>query len=189
MTRLRNCRDSPESRITPSEGGPVTNRKSKCHTSLIIAITFLILGSLSAASASIGTVSLVNAASQKRFNPDGGYDVFGETPKGFEDVKRLYIFRLRNNRSPRYLSGLDTWNDPEKSTLYKFINSLITRNKFTFTTATVRGVSYRFEGRFLFDEPAGLDDKPTIEGQLSKYKNGAKVAEGKIAFTGCDCAD
>ena len=164
-------------------------RKAKGHTGLVIALAFLILGPLSEASASIGTVSLVNAASQKRFNPDGGYDVFGETPKGFEDVKRLYIFRMRNNRSPRYASGLDTWNDPEKSTLYKFINSLITRNKFTFTTATVRGVSYRFEGHFLFDQPTQFDDGPTIEGQLSKYKNGTKVAEGKIAFTGCDCVD
>jgi len=167
----------------------IMNRKAKCHTSLIIAITFLILGPLSAASASIGTVSLVNAASQKWFNPDGGYDVFGETPKGFEDVKRLYIFRMRNNRRPRYSSGLDTWNDPEKSTLYKFISSVITRNKFTFTTATVRGVSYRFEGRFLFAQPAQFDDRPTIEGQSSKYQNGAKVAEGKMAFTGCDCED
>ena len=165
------------------------NRKAKGHTGLVIALAFLILGPLSEANASIGAVSFVNAANQKGFNPDGGYDVFGETPKGFEDVKRLYIFRMRNNRRPRYSSGLDTWNDPEKSTLYKFISSLITRNKFTFTTATIRGVSYRFEGRFLFAQPTQLDDRPTIEGQLSKYKNGAKVAEGKIAFTGCDCVD
>jgi hypothetical protein len=172
-----------------TERGQVMKRKAKCHTGFIIVLIFLTVIPLSAARASIDSVSFVNAASQKGFNPDGGYDAFGEMPKSFEEVKRLYIFRMRNNRRPRYASGLDTWNDPEKSTLYKFISSLITRNKFTFTTATVRGVSYRFEGRFLFDQPNRVDDRPTIEGQLSKYKNGSKVAEGKIGFTGCDCVD
>ncbi len=165
------------------------NRKAKGHTGLIIISIFLMVVSLSEASTSLSTASLLSTSNQKRFNPDGGYDVFGETPKGLEDVKRLYIFRMRNNRRPRYSSGLDTWNDPEKSTLYKFISSLITRNKLTFTTGTIRGVSYRFGGRFLFAQPTQLDDRPTIEGQLSKYKNGAKVAEGKVPFTGCDCED
>ena len=157
---------------------------------LVIVSMFLMVVSWSEASTSLSTTSLLSASNRKGFNPDGGYDAFGEAPAGFEHINRLYIFRNSGKRKSRFQSSLESFNRAtEKSVEYRFVASLITRNKFTFATASIRGVSYRFEGRFLFDQPTQLDDRPTIEGQMSKYKNGVKVAEGKMAFTGCDCVD
>jgi len=165
------------------------NSRWKSQTAFVIGCMFLIVAPLSEASKSPSDTPR-RGASQRGFNPDGGYNVFGENPKGFEDVSQLLIFRSLRGRKPLFPSALQIYiRSSHKDIEYRFVASVITRNKFTFTTASIRGVSYRFEGRFLFDQPYQVDNKPAIEGQLSKYKNGAKVAEGKIAFTGCDCVD
>jgi hypothetical protein len=172
-----------------TEGEQVMNRKSKWNIVFIIVSIFLAVGPWSEVSMSSANASLPDVA-QRGFNPDGGYNVFGETPKGFEDVSQLLIFRSLRGRKPLFPSALQIYiRSSHKDIEYRFVASVIIRNKFTFTTASIRGVSYRFEGRFLFDQPYRVDNKPVIEGQLSKYKNGAKVAECKIGFTGCDCVD
>ncbi len=174
-----------------TEREQVMNHKTKCHAGFIIVSIFLmVVVPLSEARKSSTNASLTNA-NQKVFNAYGGYEVFGELPKGFEGVSRLLVFRSVGRSKPRFPSALQTIINPSTGNIveYKLIASVITRNKFTFTTASIHDVSYRFEGRFLFDRPDQVDNRPSIEGQLSKYQNGTKVAEGKIAFTACACVE
>ena len=50
----------------------------------------------------------------------------------------------------------------------------------------VKGVSYSFSGRFLrggvFADTDLNDEKPVMEGTLTKYREGKKVAEAKLKF-------
>jgi len=62
----------------------------------------------------------------------------------------------------------------------------VKREKFTFVTTPVRGVSYSFSGRFLkggvFAETVLDDQSPVLEGVLTKFVSGKKVAEAKLQF-------
>ena len=53
-------------------------------------------------------------------------------------------------------------------------------------TTQVRGVSYSFSGRFLkggvFAETVLDDQSPVLEGILTKFVSGKKVAEAKLQF-------
>ena len=71
-------------------------------------------------------------------------------------------------------------------TTYRFKTLNVKRNNFTFTTVTLKGVSYSFSGKFL---KGGIirrrildDETPVLEGTLTKYREGKKVAEAKLKF-------
>jgi hypothetical protein len=67
--------------------------------------------------------------------------------------------------------------------VYRYATISLTRQKFVFTTAKVKGVSYRFAGRFLRTDFVNADldlNKPVLEGILGKYKRGKKVAEAHV---------
>ncbi|SRR5713226_2510380 len=169
----------------------MNSRMAKWYIAVVIDFTVLTIVPLSEARKTPPNPSLFSV-SQKGFNPDGGYDVFGELPKGFGGVSRLLVFRSLGRRRPRFSSALQTSVNPSTGKIveHKFIASVITRDKFIFTTASIRGVSYRFEGRFLSDQPYRVEEsKPAIEGQLTKFQNGNKVAEAKIAFASCVCVE
>ena len=63
----------------------------------------------------------------------------------------------------------------------------VKRDNFSFTTETRGGVSYTFAGKFLrggvFAELDLNDEQPVLEGLLTKYKGGKKVAEAKLKFS------
>jgi hypothetical protein len=71
-------------------------------------------------------------------------------------------------------------------TNYRFKTLTVKRNNFTFTTATLKGVSYSFAGKFLrggvFAETELDDESPVLEGTLTKYGAGKKLAEAKLRF-------
>jgi len=63
----------------------------------------------------------------------------------------------------------------------------VKQDNFSFTTETVGGVYYTFAGKFLrggvFAEQDLADEQAVLEGTLTKFKAGKKVAEAKLKFS------
>ena len=69
-------------------------------------------------------------------------------------------------------------------TTYRFKTLSVKRDNFTFTTMTLRGISYSFAGKFLKGGvyASGIldEDTPVLEGTLTKFRDGKKVAEANL---------
>lgn len=126
----------------------------------------------------------ISAPAQTRsqqFNPDGAFWLIGEAPNGFSDFGGINL----NGRRLRHIpsQGLQLMN----GRTFHFKSLVVKRNDFRFTTIARGGVYYTFSGRFLrggvFAE-LGLDDEqPVLEGVLTKYARGKKVAEATLKFS------
>ena len=131
-------------------------------------------------------LSLISAAvySQQnksvRFDPDGSFWLQGTPPDDFSDFGGINLNAKKSRHLPQ--PGLETNNGKR----YRFKTLSVKREKFTFTTMTVAGVSYSFSGRFLRGGVFGagdLDDEtPVLEGTLTKFRNGKQLAEAKLKF-------
>ena len=71
-------------------------------------------------------------------------------------------------------------------TTFRFKTLNVKRDNFTFTTMTLRGVSYSFAGKFLkggvYSSGILDPDTPVLEGKLTKFRGGKKVAEANLKF-------
>lgn len=118
---------------------------------------------------------------RQQFNPDGSFWIVGRAPDGFSDFGGINL----NGRRLRHIpsQGLQLMD----GTTFHFKSLVVKRNDFRFTTLTRRGVHYTFAGRFLRGgvyAELGLDDeKPVLEGVLTKYVRGKKVDEAKLKFS------
>jgi hypothetical protein len=122
------------------------------------------------------------AVSQKgaRFDPDGSFWVSGTPPDDFLELSAINLNAKRLRRLPS--SGLQITN----GTTYRFKTLTVKRNNFAFTTVALKNISYSFSGRFLrggvYAETELNDERPVMEGTLTKYRAGNKVAEARIQF-------
>lgn len=116
-----------------------------------------------------------------RFDPDGSFWVLGQPPDEFLELSAINLNAKKLRRLPS--PGLQVTDGKT----YRFKTLTVRRNNFTFTTVTLRNVSYSFTGRFLkggvFAENELNDETPILEGTLTRYHAGKKVAEAKIVFT------
>jgi hypothetical protein len=120
------------------------------------------------------------ALSQRaRFDPDGSFWIHGDKPADFSDFDSINLNakRRRYLNSPGLMAG---------TTRYRFKTLVVKRDNFNFTTMTVRGISYSFAGKFLKGGVYGageLDEEtPVLEGTLTKFSGGKKVAEANLKF-------
>ena len=116
-----------------------------------------------------------------RFDPDGSFWLKNEArPNDFSDFSGINLNSKRSRRLPQ--PGLETNNGK----LYRFKTLSVKQERFTFTTVTIAGVSYSFSGRFLKGGvyASGIldDETPVLEGTLTKFRGGQKVAEAKLKF-------
>lgn len=115
------------------------------------------------------------------FNPDGSFWVIGAAPNGFSDFGGINLNGRRLRRLPS--QGLQLMDG--KTFHYKTLT--VKQKNFSFTTVTIGGVYYTFSGRFLrggvFAEQDLSDERPVLEGVLTKYKAGKKVADAKLKFS------
>ena len=116
-----------------------------------------------------------------RFDPDGSFWVLGEAPHEFSEFSGINLNAKKLRRLPS--PGLQI-ND---GTTYRFKTLTVKQNNFSFTTVTRGGVSYSFSGRFLkggnFAALWSGDEIPVLEGTLTKFRAGKKVAEAKLKFS------
>ena len=120
-------------------------------------------------------------AKRSQFNPDGSFWIIGEAPNGFSEFGGINLNGRRLRRLPS--QGLQLMNG--KTFHYKTL--IVKQNNFSFTTVTSGDVYYTFVGKFLrggvFAEQDLFDEQPVLEGVLTKFKGGKKVAEAKLKFS------
>jgi hypothetical protein len=138
-----------------------------------------------AATAPLSTLKAFSSP-QKRFDPEGQFNPIGNAPRGLEEVASIDLFRSGRNRpfTSHAHSGVATTT----GTVYRFSAISASRNNLTFTTRARRGTSYSFKGRFLKDGvyaemDSSLWNQSMLEGTLTKFKNGKKVAESRMRFS------
>ena len=126
------------------------------------------------------------SSSQKRFDPEGTFNPLGNAPKGLEEVGNIDLFRSGRGRpfTSHAHSGVLTTN----GTVYRFQTISVSQNSITFRTRTRAGISYGFRGRFLkggvyAEMDSSVWDQPLLEGTLTKFKNGKKIAESRMRFS------
>jgi len=116
----------------------------------------------------------------ERFDPDGSFWLQGQPPNDFSDFGGINLNAKRSRQLPQ--PGLETNNGKR----YRFKTLSVKQERFTFTTMTVAGVSYSFSGRFLkggvYSSGILDDETPVLEGTLTKFRGGTKVAEAKLKF-------
>jgi hypothetical protein len=119
-----------------------------------------------------------SAQRKSRFDPSGAYWVSGEPPANFSDFSAINLNMRQLRRLPT--SGLQL-ND---GTSFRFRNVIVKQSNFTFTTVTLKGVYYTFSGKFLkggdFAATWQGEEEPVLEGTLTKFKAGKKVADAKL---------
>ena len=125
------------------------------------------------------SLNLIVAHGQ-RFDPDGSFWLQGAPPNDFSDFGGINLNAKRSRQLPQ--PGLETNNGKR----YRFKTLSVKQERFTFTTMTVAGVSYSFSGRFLkggvYSSGILDDETPVLEGTLTKFRGGTKVAEAKLKF-------
>ena len=116
----------------------------------------------------------------ERFDPDGSFWLQGAPPNDFSDFGGINLNAKRSRHLPQ--PGLETNNGKR----YRFKTLSVKQDRFAFTTMTVAGVSYSFSGRFLkggvYSSGILDDETPVLEGTLTKFRGGKKVAEAKLKF-------
>lgn len=127
----------------------------------------------------IASPALTQHKSAARFDPDGTFWIKGDTPADFSEFDSINL----NAKRARYLEppGLRT-----RTTLLRYKTIVVKRDNFAFTTMTVRGVYYAFSGKFLRGGVYGAgdfdDETPVLEGTLTRFRDGKKVAEANLKF-------
>lgn len=115
-----------------------------------------------------------------RFDPDGSFWVHETSPTEFSELSAINLNAKRLRRLPS--PGLQITD----GTTYRFKTLTVKRNDFRFTTVALKTVSYSFSGRFLkggnYAATALNDEVPVMEGTLTRYVAGKKIAEAKIKF-------
>lgn len=128
----------------------------------------------------VGMVASAPAQQKSRFDPSGAFWVEGEPPADFSDFSAINLNMRQLRRLPT--SGVQL-ND---GTSFRFRTVIVKQSNFTFTTATLKGVYYTFSGRFLkggdFAATWQGEETPVLEGTLTKFKAGKKVADAKLKF-------
>lgn len=157
---------------------------SKRRYALPLFLALLLLGTV-AASAHLKTLN-ASSAGQKKLDPEGSFFPLGKAPKGLEEVGGIDLFRSGRNRpfTSHTHSGVVT----TKGTVYRFQTISVSQNSLTFKTRALQGTSYSFAGRFLkggaFAEmDSSTWNDPFLEGTLTRFKNGKKVAEARMKFS------
>jgi hypothetical protein len=118
--------------------------------------------------------------SAARFDPDGTFWILGDTPPEFSEFSAINLNAKRSRQLP--IQGLELSNGKR----LRFKTLIVKRDNFSFTTVELAGVSYAFSGKFLKGGVyySYLDDTiPALEGTLTKFRNGQKVAEAKLTFS------
>jgi hypothetical protein len=117
-----------------------------------------------------------------RFDPDGSFWLHESTPQSaeFSDFGGINLNAKKLRRLPS--AGLQLID----GTTFRFKTLVVKQHNFTFTTLPIKGFSYSFSGKFLkggvYSSGILDDETPVLEGTLSKFRGGKKLAEAKLKF-------
>jgi hypothetical protein len=155
-----------------SRSGATSQRKTSFAAPLRGCVSILLLLSL--------TLPALSQTKPTRFDPDGSFWIHGTPPDDFSEFGAINLNAKRSRNLP--MAGLET----NKAKRYSFKTLNVKRENFTFTTVTVGGIYYSFAGKFLKGGVyvSGIldDETPVLEGTLTRFRDGKKVAEAKLQF-------
>ena len=127
------------------------------------------------------TIPALAQTKSTRFDPDGSFWILDETPNEFSEFGAINLNAKRSRHLP--VQGFEL----KTGKRFPFKTLIVKRDNFSFTTATIGGISYAFSGKFLKGgvyAAGDLDDTiPVLEGTLTKLRGGQKVAEKKLKFS------
>lgn len=117
---------------------------------------------------------------REKFDPDGAFWIHGQPPTEFSDFSAINLNAKRGRRLPA--AGVQLSNGKN----FRFRTLSTKPEELVFSTIVNGGISYSFSGKFLKTgvfATAMLDDEtPVLEGTLTKFKAGKKVAEANLKF-------
>jgi hypothetical protein len=145
--------------------------------SVAFVILFVILPSSGAANTCV-------PAGAQQFDPEGEFNVEGEPPGGLSEVSTIELLRDARRSFLNPHAGVYT----TAGVTYRFKTVNVTREKFTFETVAIAGISYSFTGRFLrggvyAEMNSDQWGKPILAGRLTKQRGGRKVARANLKFS------
>lgn len=131
------------------------------------------------------------------FEVGGFYSIIGELPKGFKDFEEIGVTITNYENASEENDYRGTPIPPEGYVLakkeFKFAKISLSHKTMAFETQTIKGISYKFSGKFIEKAPFWDFDyeTPVLEGRLVKSKNGKKTAESNVQLRwyggGCGC--
>lgn len=154
-----------------------TIRSATCFAPLRLCVKTLLASLLL-----LNSTSAFSQTKASRFDPDGSFWLHESTPQpsDFSDFGGINLNAKRSRHLPK--QGLQTMDGKT----YRFKTLTVRQNNFTFTTLAISGISYSFSGKFLkggvYSSGILDDETPVLEGTLSKFRNGKKLAEAKLKF-------
>lgn len=119
-----------------------------------------------------------------KFDPFGSYAILDTVPPEFDDFDSFQIDLVEPPRRGRNLKLAGFLSSRQGQLILQLKTISLTLEELSFITQAEQGVHYCFEGRFL---KKGVLTRfstkvPVLEGKLSKFMQGQKVAEKKIRF-------
>lgn len=120
---------------------------------------------------------------QKAFRPYGYFSLVGKPPAEFKNFDTIQYWSREDEQTGPDISSRMSGVNETGGVVYRYATISITRQAFVFTTKSVRGISYKFSGRFLRSDFVGAEmnfERPVLVGTLSKYRNGKRVAEAAV---------
>jgi hypothetical protein len=125
------------------------------------------------------------------FNPSGTFSVQNspESPAPEIDGDLVQNIELRKT-AKGYDGELSVMRRTGGMVTYKFTGAAVEPGKLSFTTASVRGISYGFEGRFLkqgnlrrlTETTTGDVLSDALEGTATRYRGGRKLGAAEFKF-------
>ena len=116
----------------------------------------------------------------------GAYFPAGQLPAEFADIEHLSLATIDAQGNAADLNGFI--RPKERSAKdYKLVDPKLEGKFLTFTTTTVRGVSYSFKGSFErlddFSKNPPAADELILKGTLTKMEDGEEAALTRVGFT------
>ena len=123
------------------------------------------------------------------FDPNGGEFVMSaeKNPTGFEDFREMYIQTKDFNQSNKLVAvkpngGVESW----KQSIFAMRKIFFDGKRWSFETAPIGGVSYKFNGKFINIKryPDGrMDSDNVLKGRLIKFLKGKPSAAADLIFS------
>jgi hypothetical protein len=113
-------------------------------------------------------------------------------PDEFKGMKEIWTLLLSRN-SENSKNGKMTWNatlltsdkdgSPKDEDNFYSTSIKTEKGKLSFETNKIRGIEYKFQGKFFKDGKDFVEDEKVLKGTLQKFVKGKKIAEFTADFS------
>lgn len=116
----------------------------------------------------------------------GIFNISSEKPAGFENFSAMWIETMDYNSKGKYVPIKKDGVLEDNQIKYQMQKIYYDGKSWSFETAVVGGISYKFEGKFgklKLDSHGATDGENILHGHLIKFLKGKKTAEADLIFS------